>query len=61
CTSFSYQIGCFNQLGTASLGCFRIYRETLSRAPLQLTFTAFSLAITPDSFFTFRTMPSVLP
>ncbi|WP_444928406.1 hypothetical protein ACJJIF_00180 (plasmid) [Microbulbifer sp. SSSA002] len=21
----------FNQLGTASLGCFRIYRETLSR------------------------------
>ncbi|WP_449437291.1 outer membrane beta-barrel protein, partial [Pedobacter steynii] len=22
---------CFNQLGTASLGCFRIYRETLSR------------------------------
>ncbi|WP_449439506.1 glycoside hydrolase family 97 C-terminal domain-containing protein, partial [Pedobacter steynii] len=27
----SVSIWVFNQLGTASLGCFRIYRETLSR------------------------------
>ncbi|MGT3770973.1 DUF1433 domain-containing protein, partial [Staphylococcus aureus] len=31
CTWFGCEKPVFNQLGTASLGCFRIYRETLSR------------------------------
>ncbi|WP_449439135.1 hypothetical protein, partial [Pedobacter steynii] len=29
--SVTMKVQVFNQLGTASLGCFRIYRETLSR------------------------------
>ncbi|WP_449436992.1 hypothetical protein, partial [Pedobacter steynii] len=53
CTSFSYQIWVFNQLGTTSLGCFRIYRETLSRfscaASLSFIFGWFGLTVQPGA------------